>query len=421
MPKLLVVADDLTGALDTGVQFVKQSFLTKVEIESTSLKEDADVVVLDTETRHRAPKNAFYEVLGFTSFFRVKDVWGELDYIYKKTDSTLRGNIGVELKAILEVFEAPIFFVPAYPEQGRITKNGIQYVDGKPIAESVFAKDPLNPVRKSFIPDIIKEQADIKTFVVTKDKYESILNGDLELGVYIFDAETREDLERIGNILKVKDLLRCTAGSAGFAETLSRLIVLKDRRKISPPEVSLKAQPLIVICGSINERSLKQIEYIKNRRKVLDVILTPEEVFKKRRFFLKDSDLKSCDVVVIRTVEKTSDVRIYEEYAKANSINLEVLPSIVVKRLGDIGYRLLRRLRENTDTLVVFGGDTLLSITNRMNVRCLFPLMEIEKGTVLSKMEDLFFISKAGGFGEEDILEKILDLVEKGLNYPYEG
>lgn len=414
MPKILIIADDLTGALDTGVHFSRCGFLTRVEIGTVFLEDGVEVTVFDSETRHLKPEDAYYTVLAFTSFFKIKSLFSDLEYIYKKTDSTLRGNIGVEFKAILDNFNSPIFFVPAYPEQGRITKNGIQYVDGKPIAESVFAKDPLNPIKTSFIPDIIREQADIKTFVITKDNYECILNGNLELGVYIFDAETREDLERIGRLLKEKNLLRFTAGCAGFAETLTRLIVSNPTTYL--PEINLEAQPLILICGSINERSLSQIRYIKRKRKVLDVILTPELVFKKKRFFLGNSLLRDCEVVVIRTVEKASDVKIYEEYARANSINLEELPSIVAKRLGDIGYRLLRRLNERTNTIVTFGGDTLLALTDRMGIRHLFPLLEIDKGTVVSSMEDLFFISKAGGFGEEDVIEKILDLIKSGTH-----
>ncbi|MCX7795131.1 MAG: hypothetical protein N2380_01210 [bacterium] len=410
MPKILVIADDLTGALDTGVQFSKCGFLTRVEIKVVFLEDGVDVTIFDSETRHLSSEDAYYTVLLFTKFFKCKEIFSDLEYIYKKTDSTLRGNIGMEFKAILDNFNSPIFFVPAYPEQGRTTKNGIQYVDGIPIAESVFAKDPLNPIKTSFIPDIIREQADIQTFVVTKDKYESVLDSKLELGVYIFDAEAREDLETIGKLLKERDLLHYTAGCAGFAETLTKLIDYKGVKTL--PEIQLEAHPLIVICGSINERSLKQIEYIKKRRKVLDVILTPEVVFKKKRFFLSNSSLKGCDIVVIRTAEKTSDVKIYEEYAKANSINLEDLPLMVAKRLGDIGYRLLRRLREKTNTLVVFGGDTLLALTDRMGIRYLFPLLEIDRGTVVSSMEDLFFISKAGGFGEEDVIEKILNLIE---------
>lgn len=407
MPKLLVIADDLTGSLDTGIQFAKCGLFTKVAIESAFFEVEEDTIVLDTESRHSAPDEAYYRVLVLTKLFK------NAEYIYKKTDSTLRGNIGIEFKAILDIFNSPIFFIPAYPEQGRVTKNGVQYVDGKPIAESPFAKDPLNPVRKSFIPDIIREQADIKVFVVPKDRYEAILDGDLETGIYVFDGETREDLEKIGFLLKEKGLLKYTAGSAGFAETLANLTRINRQKSLSLLELQLEAKPLIVICGSINERSLRQIEYIKGRRKVLDIILSPEEAFKKKRFFPKISDLRNCEVLVVRTLKDPSDIELYKEYAIANSIKPEDIPSIVSKRLGEISASLLRRLKQNV--IVVFGGDTFLGIVRKLDIKWLYPLLEVDKGVVLSEWQGKFFITKAGGFGDEDTLERIINSIEKGF------
>lgn len=405
MPKLLVIADDLTGSLDTGIQFVKYGLFTKVATESAFFEVEEDTIVLDTESRHAVPDEAYYRVLVLTEFFK------DAEYVYKKTDSTLRGNIGIEFKAILDIFNSPIFFIPAYPEQGRTTRNGVQYVDGKPVAESPFAKDPLNPVGKSFIPDIIREQADIKVFVVSKDRYEAILDGDLEIGVYVFDGETREDLERIGVLLKEKGLLRYTAGSAGFAETLAKLMRVKRQKSLF--KLQLEAKPLIVVCGSINERSLGQIEYIKGKRKVLDIVLSPEEAFKKKRFFPKISDLRNCEVLIVRTLKDPSDIELYREYARANSINPEDIPSIISKRLGEIGASLLRRLKQNT--IVVFGGDTFLGITRKLDIGWLYPLLEIDKGVVLSEWQEKYFITKAGGFGDEDVIERIINSIEKGF------
>ncbi|MGC8972532.1 MAG: four-carbon acid sugar kinase family protein [bacterium] len=62
MPELLVIADDLTGALDTGVQFAKDKIKTVVtsELEWDTLSlDDAEVLAIDTETRHLQEKEAF--------------------------------------------------------------------------------------------------------------------------------------------------------------------------------------------------------------------------------------------------------------------------------------------------------------------------------------------------------------------------
>ena len=53
MVKLLIIADDFTGALDTGVQFAKRGIRTQVfttyDIEDTDLKPETEVLVVDTE------------------------------------------------------------------------------------------------------------------------------------------------------------------------------------------------------------------------------------------------------------------------------------------------------------------------------------------------------------------------------------
>ena len=89
---LLIIADDFTGALDTGVQFALRGIQTKVvvdpEVDFTSC--DAKVLVVDTETRH-LPSVQAYEIV---SKLTTRALQAGVQSIYKKTDSALRGNIG---------------------------------------------------------------------------------------------------------------------------------------------------------------------------------------------------------------------------------------------------------------------------------------------------------------------------------------
>jgi D-threonate/D-erythronate kinase len=54
MVKLLILADDFTGALDTGVQFSGKGIRTQVVVSSRWVEPDSDcdVMVIDVETRH---------------------------------------------------------------------------------------------------------------------------------------------------------------------------------------------------------------------------------------------------------------------------------------------------------------------------------------------------------------------------------
>src|SRR5687768_4213761 len=142
---LLIIADDLTGSNDAGAQFAKRGIPAIVVVRpefdgGDELPAGYPVVVVNTESRHVAAEEAARRVRHVAEL----GLRAGAKYFFKKTDSTLRGDIGAELKALLEVTgEKQIPFVPAFPETGRTTREGIHYVHGVPIAETEFANDPL--------------------------------------------------------------------------------------------------------------------------------------------------------------------------------------------------------------------------------------------------------------------------------------
>ena len=116
MASLLMIADDFTGALDTGVQFAASGVQTRVivggDVDLAARGEDVQVLVIDAETRHLPPERAYAVV---EKLVRQAEALG-VQYIYKKTDSALRGNIGAELTALLRASgQKQLPFLPAYP------------------------------------------------------------------------------------------------------------------------------------------------------------------------------------------------------------------------------------------------------------------------------------------------------------------
>ena len=160
--QLLVIADDFTGALDTGIQFARHGIATTLFLSdalTAGLLADCqtDVVVADTESRHLPPEDAAARVRAVTRLAKAAGC----PVFYKKTDSTLRGNLGAELAAMQDVCGAKrLWFSPAYPALGRTTRGGTQLVNGVPLARTDFAADPFNPVRTDFIPALLAEQTD---------------------------------------------------------------------------------------------------------------------------------------------------------------------------------------------------------------------------------------------------------------------
>ena len=192
MIQLLICADDLTGAMDTGVQFAKKGIRTEVlvgrQVDFDRIDPAVQVLVVDTETRHTSPAEAEEAIYRLV----VRGLEAGIRYYYKKTDSALRGNIGAELGGMLRAGGKPLFFFPAFPKNGRTTSKGIQMVNGVPVAESVFGKDPFEPVRHSRVRDIIGEQSQARV--------RDCLPGDAlaptcEDDILVCSAETDHELE----------------------------------------------------------------------------------------------------------------------------------------------------------------------------------------------------------------------------------
>jgi len=192
--KLGILADDLTGAGDVGGCFAQAGFRTVIALPfqrqaGTCLKrltsspevslnttltdlsaplDGAEILIVDTESRYESPWVAAARV---EEGFEMLAHWGA-NFFYKKIDSALRGNIGVELDAFLqslmtrrslELSEGnirfPFFCLPmitAYPIAGRQTIDGSQFIDGVRLDQSSFAYDPRGGVREAHIPTLLK-------------------------------------------------------------------------------------------------------------------------------------------------------------------------------------------------------------------------------------------------------------------------
>jgi len=157
--KVVIIADDLTGAADTGVQFAKRGLSTLVLIEGShpvSAPVSAEVLAFNTNTRHEDSQQAYKIVYEVAKDFKKRGI----RYIYKKIDSMLRGNIGAEVEAVMDAtgIETAIL-VPSFPSQGRITVGGYHLVNQIPLQDTEVASDLKDPVKDSYLPSLIQAQS----------------------------------------------------------------------------------------------------------------------------------------------------------------------------------------------------------------------------------------------------------------------
>ena len=131
----VVVADDLTGATDTGLQFSKIGLRTKVYFDPPLSPGSCDVIAITTESRARPADEARRRVAQAGTRIRSWNV----RHVYKKIDSTMRGNIGAELESLAGALDRRlVVLAPSFPANGRTVHNGRLFVNGVPLAESEF-------------------------------------------------------------------------------------------------------------------------------------------------------------------------------------------------------------------------------------------------------------------------------------------
>lgn len=413
MPKLFIIADDLTGANDVGVQFAKQGIPSFVTLDAAcdfgALFREFEVVVFDSESRHIGPEAARDRVREAAR----RAGHAGADHFYKKTDSTLRGNIGAELQGLLEaVGGRSIGFVPALPELGRTTRGGMQFVHGQLLHETTFAKDPRNPMNESGVAAVLGKQTTLPVTVVRGSDRADLKA--LPDGIAVFDAETQADFRDIAAVLHRLGSLRTLSGTAGFAEFPPEFIPF---RKLPHAESVFKA-PLLVVNGSLNPVSLRQMAFA-GQQGFATVRLPPEILVREEgpESVLADRLLEEIAAhlgrgrnTLLQSIAGPNDLPSYMEAAARLSLET----SSAHERVAECSGRFVARLLGRTPLtqLVVFGGDTLVGLCRAAGWAGFSPRSEVFPGVTVAQAAGaagLLVISKAGGFGGESLLPELRD------------
>src|ERR687890_858338 len=269
---IAVIADDLTGAADTGVQFVHAGYRTAVFFRAThKLADDLDAVVFYTDSRAMPAGFAAKRVLEAARAAR------EARIVYKKLDSTLRGNVAAELASALGGARRDrVVVAPAFPAAGRTTVGGIQRVHGMPVDETEMANDPNTPVSEAHVPSLladafspvgalgVEDLADHERVRRTLDDYECI----------VADVERDADLEAL--VRAVPDPAGVLwAGSAGLALALGSVYPGPCVGDASVQRAPVR--PVLVVVGSLSGVAREQVRRLVVEHGEVDVPVSGEQ------------------------------------------------------------------------------------------------------------------------------------------------
>ena len=422
--KLAIIADDLTGANDSGVQLAKFGLKTSVlfGLDKNTVHE-SEAVVFDTDSRSIDRNEAYIKVYEVMEFLKEQG----FKNIYKKIDSTMRGNIGSEIDAVYDSLKPDfVFVVPGYPKNGRTVLKGHHYLNGIPLNETEIANDPKTPVTESDISILLKQQTSRSVGIIDKElllKGSDKIHHELErfqennVSYIVVDSETEEDLEQILNHTKNSKFSITWVGSAGLANYLPAYYDIKQTEKqlIIPKNNA----PILTVVGSVNKNSRHQLDVVLKKDGIVGIkvesykaVSSDEErkmemtkVIKEAREVAK----KGLDVVIYSSGEP-KDIEKARQMGVSNEFTYTETSNEIVKMLGEICSVLIEETLFNG--LVMTGGDTAKQVCELWNVKGFYLHDELEIGVPISTFignDEIFVITKAGGFGKDTVFVHAID------------
>ena len=465
--KVGVVADDITGANDIGVMFVRGGYTASVYTlrgDTVDLPErvrSLDVIILDTDSRFDPPEIAAAKVRAATRML----MQIPCDLYMKKTCSVFRGNIGAEFDAMQDELAVDCSMVVlGFPRNGRQTIDGIHYVHGVRLDQSPFRNDPIHPMHESSLLKILAEQSQRPAVGVHADWLDKPLDelarhiGDLRQKnrYLIFDVRDQDDLRHLSSALADE---RCICGSSAIGETLPdawqvsaahspphfKIDAADTSASHSPPHFRIDAadtsaadtphEPcssaaaespaapgrindptgVLVMAGSLTSQTLAQVDWLRQQG-------TPAFELDSRRLILEQAAVGEIDRVVSQAVPLLAcgqDVLIYAAQAadlvdatraagRIQGLTREQTGKRVSAALFKTAEAIIRQtgLRK----IVIAGGDTSAAVMDGLDIREMQILNEIEAGvpTMVGyrKNEPYLLVLKSGSFGSPAFLGK---------------
>jgi uncharacterized protein YgbK (DUF1537 family) len=429
--RISIIADDLTGASDSGVQFARKGLKTQVIFDWKSLSAEAvdlDAIVIDTDSRSTPGDVAYQRVKSAAEALKQKG----FTWVYKKMDSTLRGNFAQEISAVMDAygFEAA-FIAPAFPRIGRTTVNGIHYLNGTPIHETEMARDPKTPVPESEIVQIIarqsgKESISIPLALLRKGleavRHEIRENLNRQVKLFVFDAESDEDLQRIAELTSIFGTHVLWVGSAGLAEFL--LIDDSQGRAHRESFHNPVEGQVMLVAGSISKVTREQVMEASGAPNVTAVEMNPLAALGSAEE--RAQEIERCSSVLISALNSGSDLSLFSgssaeqvSAAKEKGARLGLDSSDVSNQIADMLGEISGKFVSDyvVKGLVLTGGDTAKAVCRHLGVHGFELLNEVEPGIPHGRLLgdiSLMAVTKAGAFGTKQSLLRAMQYLKQG-------
>lgn len=399
-PQFAVIADDLTGSLDTGLQFHKKGLTTFVPLSWKNPSTKGQALSVNTNSRNIPGDEAYLRVYRACRKIKVGN-------LYKKIDSTMRGNVGREIQAILDARKIPkAVVIPTVPVMGRTVEKGILRIHGIPLLRTPYAKDPFHPIFTSYLPDLLaRETGESVGYIGLNSvrKGPSFLARKIQSRrerLLILDTISENDLETIAGACELLPGAVLPCGSVGLADKLRITGIYPGKAKRL-----IKAKgPILILSASRNPRTADQV---REAQKVFSFPTIEPDLESLIRPKSAAEGVREICARVLALLPGNKGIILTTTFQK----HLEGQEEAISKSLGKVGASLLKQ--ERFGGLVLTGGDLAMGVYARLSATALRIEDEVLPGIPLSTLADgpfarLRLVTKAGGFGEKDAMVKIV-------------
>jgi len=403
-----IIADDLTGAMDSSGYFASRG-LSTIVILDPNFSSSADVVVINTNSRADDRGTASEKVRQ-----AARNLAGRL--VYKKIDSTLRGNVGAELEAVIKELACEKAIVaPAFPAVGRTTVDGILLVGGVKVTETQFAHDPISPVGESHIPTLLGKTTGHRIgHIAVQDinagpasLYRKISKMSPE--IVVCDATEQSHLSGIAQAAALAKNRWLLCGSGGLARELQVLL-----EEITSPSALNSINPLsgpaLIVVGTRNQMTASQLLKAKGELGIPVLNLKVENLRPENVSFDRVAPIVEEAGCLLSQGKGLALSSTFSQYVPALKQFLPFLIAEVVAGILKV---------QNIAGLFLSGGDIASGVCTKLSISAILVHGEVEPGIPAGELvggqgQGMRVVTKAGGFGTEAAIIKSIPYLERG-------
>ena len=396
--RTIIIADDITGANVSNSLLAKEGFKVGTLETTSSLDEysDYDALAISTASRSVSPAEAYGSVLQVMGNIIKNKI--SLDFYSKRIDSTLRGNLGAEIDAMLEILprETLAIVVPAFPTSNKIVIGDYLLVDDVPLEQTDVKNDPTSPVLSSRVTELIAAQSKhpvvhLSLETVLKGR-EAIISSLTEIkehpaGIVVCDSCTVEDLEVLSEALVEMKQAFLAVDPGPFTQALVSTFDRKSKK------VGVKNN-ILMLMGSASPIAIEQLNHLKENlnpyiiRIDVSKLCQYSDRLEEMERVVKEAVLHSADsqILVLSTMITLADKKSLEELAVSLNQTKEQVSSAISSGVAEIGKFLVESKKVDFSAYYTSGGDVTQAFLEALLANGVQIKAEISPLSVYGKM-----------------------------------